>query len=153
MPFRICKVMEIESAHMLSKHPEKCRFPHGHSRKIELVLESDTLDQNDMVCDFKVIKSTIHEFIQSFDHAMCINTEDPHYQEFKSIFGDKIIGLKGSDPTSEVMAKMIFHAVKHRLAKYLDNPDTDYPLGQGVRIVRIRLWETSTAWAEYFEAV
>lgn len=153
MPFRICKIMEIESAHMLSKHPENCRFPHGHSRKIELVLESDSLDQNDMVCDFKVIKATIHEFIQSFDHAMCINTEDPHYQEFKSIFGDKIIGLKGSDPTSEVMAKMIFNAVKHRLAKYRENPDTNYPLGKGVRIVRLRLWETSTAWAEYFEAV
>ena len=37
MPYRICKTLEIENGHMLSKHPDKCRFPHGHTRKVELV--------------------------------------------------------------------------------------------------------------------
>src|SRR5947209_8102903 len=35
MAFRICKTIEIENGHMLSKHPDKCRFPHGHSRRVE----------------------------------------------------------------------------------------------------------------------
>ena len=38
MPFRIGKSFVIESGHLLSKHPGKCRFPHGHSRRVEVVL-------------------------------------------------------------------------------------------------------------------
>ena len=56
MPYRICKTFEIENGHMLSKHPDLCKFPHGHSRKVEIVLEADTLDHNEMVCDFKAFK-------------------------------------------------------------------------------------------------
>ena len=56
MPFRICKTFEIESGHMLSKHGGKCRFPHGHSRRIEVVLVADQLNAADMVCDFKALK-------------------------------------------------------------------------------------------------
>ena len=44
---------------MLSKHPDKCRFPHGHTRKVECVLVADTLDENEMVCDFKVVKGPV----------------------------------------------------------------------------------------------
>ena len=46
MPFRVCKSFEIENGHMLSKHPDKCRFPHGHTRKVDCVLVADTLDDN-----------------------------------------------------------------------------------------------------------
>ena len=63
MPYRICKTFEVENGHMLSKHPDKCRFPHGHTRKIELVLEADALDGNDMVCDFKAVKEAVGEFL------------------------------------------------------------------------------------------
>ena len=44
---------------MLSKHPDKCRFPHGHSRKVECVFSAESLDQNEMVCDFKVVKGLV----------------------------------------------------------------------------------------------
>ena len=40
MPYRICKTIDIENGHMLSKHPDKCQFPHGHTRKVEFVLEA-----------------------------------------------------------------------------------------------------------------
>src|SRR3954454_1188896 len=79
VPYRICKSFEIESGHMLSKHPEKCRFPHGHTRKVEFVLEAATLDANDMVCDFKLIKELMSEFLDGYDHALCMNTEDAQY--------------------------------------------------------------------------
>ncbi len=57
---------------MLSKHPEKCRFPHGHTRKVEFVLEAEALDRNDMVCDFKVIKDLMNDFLEGYDHALCM---------------------------------------------------------------------------------
>ena len=56
LPFQ--KSIEVESGHQLSKHPDKCQFPHGHSRKVEIELEADELDANDMVCDFKIVKET-----------------------------------------------------------------------------------------------
>ena len=37
MPYRICKTIEIENGHMLSKHPDKCRFPHGHTRVVSVL--------------------------------------------------------------------------------------------------------------------
>ena len=70
MPYRICKTFEIENGHMLSKHPDKCKFPHGHTRKIELVLEAGDLDENDMVCDFKILKETMESFLEQYDHSM-----------------------------------------------------------------------------------
>jgi hypothetical protein len=63
LPYRICKAFRVENAHMLSKHPEKCKFPHGHSRRVEVVLSAETLDAADMVCDFKAVKLAIGEFM------------------------------------------------------------------------------------------
>ena len=55
--FRIAKTFEVEYGHRLSKHPEKCRFPHGHSLRIEVVARGRRLDGNDMVCDYKAIEN------------------------------------------------------------------------------------------------
>jgi 6-pyruvoyltetrahydropterin/6-carboxytetrahydropterin synthase len=151
MPYRICKTFEIESGHMLSKHPEKCAFPHGHTRKIELVLEADELDNNEMVCDFKIIKQIMSSFLETLDHAMCVNTDDPRYFDFKSFYGDRVVAFEAADPTTEVIAKKIFEEFKENLAKYASAPTQRYPLRNTLRIVKVRLWETSTSWAEYWE--
>src|SRR6187399_3725111 len=79
MPYRICKSFEIESGHMLSKHPGKCRFPHGHSRRVEIVVVSDELNAADMVCDFKALKLALKPFLAQWDHALCLNTADPQF--------------------------------------------------------------------------
>src|SRR4029077_2073561 len=135
MPFRICKCFEIESGHMLSKHPDKCAFPHGHSRKVEFVLEADELDGNEMVCDFKIIKQITSDFLETLDHSMCINTEDCRYSDFKAFYGDRVIDFKAADPTTEMMAKMIFSHFKESLAEYASNPAQRYPLRNTLRIV------------------
>ena len=75
MPYRVCKMIEIENGHMLSKHPDKCRFPHGHTRRVEIVLEADDLDSSGMVCDFKIVKTAIGDYLDGFDHALCMNTD------------------------------------------------------------------------------
>lgn len=151
MPYRICKTFEVENGHMLSKHPDTCKYPHGHSRKVELILEADELDSNDMVCDFKVVKEAVEEFIMTFDHGMCVNSQDPNYESLKEAYGDRIITFADQDPTTEVMAKVIYDEAKAKLAEYRDHPDAAYPLSTSARIVRVRLWETSSAWAEYGE--
>lgn len=147
--YRICKSLEIENGHMLTKHPDKCRFPHGHTRKVEFVLEAAELDANEMVCDFKIIKQAVGEWLDTFDHAMCMNTDDPAYGEFKARYGDRVIGFESQDPTTELMAKTIFDHTVKALSDYAAKPEAKYPLSAGVKLVRVRVWETSSSWAEY----
>ncbi|NUM32963.1 MAG: 6-carboxytetrahydropterin synthase [Candidatus Brocadiae bacterium] len=151
MAYRICKMIEIESGHMLSKHPANCKFPHGHSRKIEILLEADTLDKNDMVCDFAILKELMKNFLNNFDHALCINTSDPMYDTLKKAYGERIIGFEKQDPTTEVVAKLIFDKIKENLDAYCKHPKISFPIATSVRLKRVRVWETSTSWAEYEE--
>jgi 6-pyruvoyltetrahydropterin/6-carboxytetrahydropterin synthase len=144
MPYRICKSLEVENGHMLTKHPDKCRFPHGHTRKVEFVIEAADLDDHQMVCDFKIIKEAVGDWLDTFDHAMCMNTQD-----FKERYGHRVIGFENQDPTTEVMARTIFDQAEKALAAYAKRTDTRYALQPGVRLVRVRVWETSSSWAEY----
>jgi len=149
MPYRICKTLEIENGHMLSKHPDACRFPHGHTRRVELILEADELDDRGMVCDFKIIKQAVGEYLDQFDHAMCMNTEDAMYSAFKDQYGDRIIGFEGEEPTTEALARRFFDRCSELLSAYRAKADTRYVLASGVRLIRVRVWETSSSWAEY----
>ncbi|MEI6605358.1 MAG: 6-carboxytetrahydropterin synthase [Verrucomicrobiota bacterium] len=149
MSYRICKSIEIENGHLLTKHPDKCRFPHGHTRKVEFVLEADELDENQMVCDFKIIRDVIGEWLDGFDHALCMNTTDPAYQEFKTRYGERVIGFDNQDPTTELLARTIFDHTQQALAAYAAESNLRYRLAAGVRLLRVRVWETSSSWAEY----
>jgi len=149
MAYRICKSFEIESGHMLSRHPEKCRFPHGHSRTIEFVLEADELDANGMVCDFKVLTAVMGDFMDAWDHSLAMNTDDPQFEMMRRAYGDRIIAFKGTEPTTEVMAKTLFDACSDRLRAYLERKVSSYPLSPSVRLVSVKVWETSSSWAEY----
>ena len=149
--FRICKTFEFESGHVLSKSRDRCRFPHGHSRRLQVVLRAERLDANDMVCDFKWIKLAFQDILQRLDHAMCINQADPCLKNFKNM-GAKLELFDDLDPTSEVMARLIFDHLQAKLTQRLElaSPDgTAYGIPPGLSLERVRLWETATSWAEY----
>jgi 6-pyruvoyltetrahydropterin/6-carboxytetrahydropterin synthase len=149
MPYRICRTFEIESGHMLSKHPARCKFPHGHTRRIEVVLETDALDANDMVCDYKVLKAALAAQLDALDHAMCVNTDDAQFSALREAFGERIVPFESRDPTTEVLARMLHDACVARLRAYRDGEPATYPLRENVRVVRVRVWETSGTWAEF----
>ena len=149
MPYRVCKTIDIENGHMLSKHPDACRFPHGHTRRIEFVLEAADLDANEMVCDFKIIKDAVGAFLESLDHALCVNTDDPAFAALRALYGERIVAFEKQDPTTELMARHIFEVAATRLAAYAATTANRYPLRSEVRLASVRVWETSTSWAEY----
>jgi len=147
MTYRISKSFEIESGHILSKHPGKCRFPHGHSRRVEVVLAADALDANDMVCDFKAVKLALKDFLASWDHALALNTDDPNFAFYEKQYSARLIPFAHTDPTTEVMARTIFDELSRALTT--TSRAGDYAIPTGVRIERVRVTETSTSWAEY----
>lgn len=149
MSYRICRIFEIENGHMLSKHPDKCQYPHGHTRKVECILEAEDLDDREMVCDFKVLKLILADYLDQFDHALCMNTDDPAYSEFKSRYGDRVIGYNSEDPTTEILARDIFLHLKNSLNDYRSEEGHEFPLRESVEVISVKVWETSHSWAEY----
>ncbi len=151
MVYRVCKAFEVESGHMLSKHAGACRHPHGHSRRIEVVLASETLDANDMVCDFKAIRLALRDFVDRFDHALAINSADPLLEAVKKTSG-RVVVFEGEDPTTEVMARTVFEFLDGEIKAgrtYADEAGLAYGFPKGLRLERVRVGETSTSWAEY----
>ncbi len=149
MPFRIAKSFTVESGHLLTKHPGACRFPHGHSRTIEIVVVSHTLDARDMVCDFKALSAVATEAVQRLDHAFALNTSDPRFAEMRAAYGERVLAFPGVDPTSEILAREIFRLIGDKLAS--QSADPAHPIASHVRLERVRVTETGTSWAEYWE--
>ena len=151
--YRICKTFWIETGHFLSNqnNSSNCKMPHGHSRKVEIILSSIKLDENDMVCDFQVFKAAFGEYLDTFDHAMCINTDSPHYEYFKNNFS-RIIPFEKKDPTSEAIAETLFKFFEKELTGkriYSNKDGVVYEISPEVKLDRLRIWETATCWAEF----
>ena len=63
MPFRICKSLEIENGHMLAKHPEQVPLPARPYPQGRVCDRGRRVDENEMVCDFKIVKETVGEWL------------------------------------------------------------------------------------------
>ena len=138
MPYRVCKSFEVQSGHMLSRHPSLCRFPHGHSRRIDVVLVGESLDDSDMLCDFKAVKLAVRDFVRRFDHALAINSEDPLLPSLSSV-RERLVVFENQDPTTEAMAKMIFDFIAAELKAgktYTDSDASGKVVGQGTWAVK-----------------
>ena len=149
--FRIAKTFEVEYGHRLSKHPEKCRFPHGHSLRIEVVVRGSRLDGNDMVCDYKALKMLVADLVKRLDHAMALNSSDPQLDGLK-VIGERVLLFEDQDPTTEVLVQWLFEKIDERLRSdgTVTSPSgTPYEIPKGLRLERVRVWETRTSWAEY----
>lgn len=145
--YRICKTFTVESGHMLSKHPERCRFPHGHTRRIEIVISSESLDANDMVVDFKALRMAVEDYVERYDHAIAMNSVDPLLPDIRRIHPESVIVFEAVDPTTEVIARDIYDFVADVLESGCEGTFPIPP--NSVHLDRVRVWETPSSWAEY----
>ncbi|MBK7405867.1 MAG: 6-carboxytetrahydropterin synthase [Phycisphaerales bacterium] len=152
MKYRVCKAFEIESGHMLLKHPGRCRYPHGHTRRVEVVVSREKLDANDMVCDFKAIKLALADFLDRFDHALVVNAADPLLECLQAELKERVVVFEGEDPTTEVLARRIYTHLEGEIREgreYVERDGERYSLPRDLVLECVRVGETSTSWAEY----
>ena len=48
-----------------------------------------------------------------------------------------------------MLSRDIFHHLRDSLAEYRNHEVSGFPLRESVRVVSVKVWETSGSWAEY----
>ncbi|WP_227429665.1 6-pyruvoyl trahydropterin synthase family protein [Psychrobacter sp. I-STPA6b] len=144
---RIRKLFKFENAHIVRNcSSDRCkRSIHGHSYQIELILEAHRLDHGQMVYDFGLLKSSIKDMIDSFDHAICFwNKDDPEYIEACQKFSARWISLPVS-PSAEQFSRVIFFWADAILRQtQMCNGEAD------VQVYSVIAHETATGYAQCF---
>ena len=144
----IRKLFKFENAHIVRDcSTQRCSENiHGHSYKIEVLLESNYLDAGQMVYDFGLTKLYIKELIDSFDHAITLwSKDDKAYINAMKQHSSRWIELPVS-PSAEQFSRVIYLMVERVLAC------TDMQNGEReVRLHSIIVHETDTGYAQGFK--
>jgi len=142
----IRKSFKVEMAHIVRNcSSERCRQSiHGHSVLIEVFLKAKQLDKGFMVYDFGLMKGTMGNWIDSFDHTYVLWADEN--EELKSSikkFSDRWIELPLS-PSAESFAVLFLQACNAiRVATPLKNGEDPHLVVSSVRV-----HETVTGYAE-----
>ena len=144
----IRKLFKFENAHIVRNcTSDRCkRSIHGHSYKVELLLKASKLDHGQMVYDFGLLKSSIKDIIDSFDHAICFwDKDDPDYIDACKKFSARWISLPVS-PSAEQFSRVVFFWAREILKQtQMQNGETD------VKVYSFIAHETATGYAQCFE--
>ncbi len=143
----IRKLFKFENAHIVRRcTTQRCSENiHGHSYKVEVLLESDYLDHGQMVYDFGLMKQTIKEMIDSFDHGITLwSGDDADYLASMKRHSKRWIELPVS-PSAEQFARVIFLMVERVLEiTRMQNGE------RNVHLHSIIVHETDTGYAQAF---
>lgn len=144
----IRKMFKFENAHIVRGcSTRRCSENiHGHSYKIEVLLESNYLDHGQMVYDFGLTKLYIKELIDSFDHTITLWSEDDlEYISAMKKYSNRWVELPVS-PSAEQFSRVIYLMVERVLeCTKMQNGEQD------VKLHSIIVHETETGYAQGFK--
>jgi len=121
---------EFAAAHRLRGYAGECENLHGHNWKVEALVVAESLDDVGFVVDFKDLKMWLNDVIEGLDHRY-LNEVEPFIDE---------------NPSSENIARFIFHELRKRLALYVEKCG-----GREIAVRKVTVWETERAAASYYE--
>lgn len=143
----IRKLFKFENAHIVRNcSSDRCkRSIHGHSYRVEVLLQANRLDHGQMVYDFGLMKGIIKDLIDSFDHAITFwDKDDADYVVACKKFSARWIALPVS-PSAEQFSRVFFFLVDAVLKH------TNMQNGEGdVTIHSVIVHETDTGYAQCF---
>ncbi len=131
MKTRIYKEVYFEASHRLLHYEGKCSRLHGHQWRVEVWIEGTVDEKTMIVMDYNCIRNVINRF----DHEVILNRDDPMVdclQQFQ-----EVITTTG-DPSSELIADQIGGMINDECRRH----------GLDARVVKIRVWESTTCYAE-----
>jgi len=144
----IRKLFKFENAHIVRGCSSiKCRSSvHGHSYKVELLFESNFLDNGQMVYDFGLMKQNMKALVESFDHAIAIWSGDSiEYINDMKKHSLRWVELPVS-PSAEQFSRVIFILIDKLLSL------TSTKNGEKeVKVHSVIVHETDTGYAQCFK--
>ena len=143
----IRKLFKFENAHVVRDcSTVRCRSSiHGHSYKVEVLLESSYLDDGQMIYDFGLMKKNMKDIIDSFDHSITLwDKDDTSYiQEMKNN-SDRWVQLPVS-PSAEQFSRVFFITID-RLLELTNTKNGE----KDIKLHSIIVHETETGYAQCF---
>ena len=109
-------ITHFDAAHSLPGYEGKCKNVHGHTYKVEVIVEGEIDEETKFVIDYIELKAILEEFLTKLDHR----------------YLNEIIDY----PTSE----MIVTYIKEELLKELQSKELPIILRS------IKLWEGKDKW-------
>ena len=95
--FQIRIEFTFDSGHRLLDYNGKCAYPHGHTYRAEVFIESQSLNDLGLVYDFTDLKDKIKTWVdENWDHAFLVNSQDSELISAKS--GSVRSGRSGDPP-------------------------------------------------------
>lgn len=143
----IRKSFKFENAHIVRGcSTQRCRASlHGHSYKVEVLFESQYLDNGQMVYDFGLMKQGMKELIDSFDHSIALwDGDDEQYIADMKRHSNRWVQLPVS-PSAEQFSRVIFVMIDKLIwfTKMVNGEKM-------VRLSSIIVHETETGYAQCF---
>jgi len=144
----IRKLFKFENAHIVRGCSTiKCRSSlHGHSYKVEILFQSNFLDNGQMVYDFGLMKQNMKDLVESFDHAIALwKSDDSEYLKDMKKNSARWVELPVS-PSAEQFSRVIFVMIDKLLSL------TSKKNGEKeVSLHSVIVHETDTGYAQCFK--
>lgn len=121
--YKLMVSASFAAAHQLRGYRGKCESLHGHNWRVQLYVTAEQVNEVGLALDFKDLKRCLHEILQPLDHTN-LNALPPFEEH---------------NPSSENIAQYIFERACERLQ------------GSSVQVSSVRVWESDSAYAEYFQ--
>jgi len=139
--------MDFQAAHQLRGYEGKCARLHGHNYRLEVTIAGEQVNEQGLVMDFERLKAQVREVLEPFDHQH-LNEIEPFAERPRAGPSPEAAtttspGLRPADgglnPTCENLARVLYERLAQRIK------------GEGVRVARVRLWETPNSAVTYWD--
>ncbi len=142
---RITRRLEFDAGHRIPNHDSQCRHLHGHRYALEVTLDGPLVEgagrpDEGMVMDFSEVKAiAMRHLVDPWDHAFLVWRGDTAVAGFLAALPQHKTVVLDAIPTAENLARLAFRIL---------DPLYRASYGNGLRLERIRLYETPNCWAD-----
>ena len=97
--FEVSAHTHFSAAHRLIGYPGACARIHGHNWDVEVFLRGAALDELGILCDFRTLKTVLHDALEELDHADL----------------NAVPAFAARNPTSEALARYLYDKLSAQL--------------------------------------
>jgi len=119
--YEITIAKSFSAAHRLKEIGGRCEDLHGHNFKVEVTVTGRELNEQDLLIDFRELKTWTLEILEDLDHKYLNDLET----------------FKGVNPSSERLARTIYDRLQFRCRT------------SAVTVAKVTVWESENARVSY----